>query len=113
MILLRRVFQLLMRLYPAEHRRVFGAEMLAVFDRAAAERRAQGRAAVARFAFAEVMGVLHAAPAEWCACMRLPAAPLAAGVIAAALMHLMIYEQLLTDRHHMRIGSGIQRSVRR
>ena len=40
---MRRVYRTLLRLYPREYRRQFGDEMLAVFTRAAAERRVEGQ----------------------------------------------------------------------
>ena len=45
---MRRLYQMLLRLYPREHRAEFGDEMLCVFAQAAAERRTRGWFACAR-----------------------------------------------------------------
>lgn len=55
---MKRVFALLLRLYPAARRDLLGDEMLQVFAEAAAEYRARGRWAYTRFAVTEMMGLL-------------------------------------------------------
>ena len=51
---MRRLYQMLLRLYPREHRAQFGDEMLCVFAQAAGERRTQGWSACARFLFRDL-----------------------------------------------------------
>lgn len=71
---MRRIYGALLRLYPRDHRTFFAAEMLAVLEKAAEERRGRGWAAFIRFTLAEVMGLLTGAGAEWVA--RLTSRPL-------------------------------------
>ncbi|MBZ5578274.1 MAG: hypothetical protein LAP40_17055 [Acidobacteriia bacterium] len=59
---MRRVYELLLRLYPAAYRELFGEEMPRVFEQAAAERRGM---ALARFAAGEWMGLAAGAAAAW------------------------------------------------
>jgi len=54
----RRVYKFLLRLYPSSVRAAFAAEMAAVFEQAAAERRAQGRLPYFRFLAAEAIGLV-------------------------------------------------------
>ena len=48
---MRRVYSALLRLYPEDHKVLFGAEMLRVFEQAEQEQRERGGAALARLAF--------------------------------------------------------------
>jgi hypothetical protein len=57
----------LLQLYPRDFRASFTSEMLTAFEKAAADRRAQGRAAYIRFAIKELIGVGMGAAAEWTA----------------------------------------------
>jgi hypothetical protein len=57
----------LLRLYPRDHRVVFAAEMVALFDEAVREQRRLGRGGSARFAIAELEGLLIGAAREWLA----------------------------------------------
>ena len=61
---MRRLYQFLLKFYPAEYQAVFAAEMLATFDQAAAQR---GRAALVRFSVREVFGLLTGLLTEWAA----------------------------------------------
>ena len=61
---LRQVYRLLLRLYPKHHQAGFGAEMLAVFDRAAAERRKEGWRSYTAFAIRELVGLFIGAADE-------------------------------------------------
>ena len=54
---MRRIYELLLRLYPLEIHATFAAEMSTVFELAAEDRRAQGRLAYIRFVFAELSGL--------------------------------------------------------
>lgn len=58
---MKRLFEILLQLYPAGQRELFGTEMLRVFERAAEDHRARGRLAFARFAVAEAIGLLGGA----------------------------------------------------
>lgn len=60
---MRKLFELLLRLYPDGIRTVFSAEMCAVFGQAAVERREKGRLAFYRFVLAEMFGLLFGAAA--------------------------------------------------
>ncbi len=62
---LRQVYHLLLRLYPKHYQATFGSEMLAVFDRAAAERRREGWRSYTAFAIRELVGLFIGAAAEW------------------------------------------------
>jgi hypothetical protein len=62
-----RFFELLLRLYPAEHRELFGQEMAAVLRQAAEDRRTEGWWAYARFFVWEVVGLASGAAALWAA----------------------------------------------
>jgi hypothetical protein len=60
-------YAVLLRLYPADHRALFAAEMLATFNEAAEENQAHGRAAFIRFIVAELIGLVTGVSAEWVA----------------------------------------------
>jgi len=62
---MKRAYDILLRLYPADYRALFAAEMSATFEEAARERRGHGWAVFARFTFAELAGLLIGAGAEW------------------------------------------------
>lgn len=57
------IYSFLLRLYPAEQKEQFGAEMEAVFRQAAEEQRGRGTVAYLRFAFVEFAGLLAGAAA--------------------------------------------------
>jgi hypothetical protein len=75
---MKRVWKMLLRLYPPAHRESFADEMETVFDQAAEERRKPGRLSFAGFLIAELFGVLMGAGAAWIAERR--RATLTAGV---------------------------------
>ena len=64
---MRYIYAALLRLYPAEHRQMFAAEMLDTFDQAATDWRARGVLAFACFAGWELTGLLHGLLSEWMA----------------------------------------------
>jgi hypothetical protein len=71
MMNLHSVYCILLRLYPNDHQASFAAEMLAVFQQAAAERRSQGWIVFLSFVIREVIGLLTGAAAAW----RSPSGP--------------------------------------
>jgi hypothetical protein len=60
-------YRALLRLYPRDHRKWFGAEMQSVFEEAAREHRGRGRAAYLRFALAECSGLVIGSGIAWAA----------------------------------------------
>jgi len=86
---MRRVYQLLLGLYPTEYRRQFADEMLAVFAQTAEERRREGWFAYARFAMGECIGLLGGGFGEQRSRTSL-AAPLG-GIALAAALHSGFY----------------------
>ncbi len=62
---MRRIYKLLLRLYPDGHRTRFAAEMLNAFDQAADERRNQGWRVWVRFGLCELAGLVIGAGTEW------------------------------------------------
>jgi len=64
---MRRAYRILIELYPADYKASFATGMLDAFERAAEDGRTQGRAGFARFALAELTGLLMGAAAEWIA----------------------------------------------
>lgn len=62
---MRSAFALLLRSYPATTRELLGDEMVRVFAEAAADHRARGRWVYARFAAAEVAGLLVGCIRAW------------------------------------------------
>jgi hypothetical protein len=62
---MRRAYEVLLLLYPRDYRRLFGGEMVAVFEQGAAEQGERGRAAFLRFAAKEMGDLLAGAGAEW------------------------------------------------
>ena len=76
---MRRIYGALLRLYPRDHRTLFAAEMLTVFEKAAEERQGRGWAVFIRFSLAEVIGLLTGAGAQWIARLtsrRIPLRPI-------------------------------------
>lgn len=61
------VFDFLLRLYPKDHRHLFGVEMASVLRQALEDRRAQGRGAYLWFAIWEMAGLVAGAAALWAA----------------------------------------------
>ena len=74
---MKRAYRWCLWLYPREYRERFGEEMTEVFEAAAAERRAEGRAAYAGFALSEIIGLIAGAA-------RARVAPQQAGDLVAA-----------------------------
>jgi hypothetical protein len=64
-----RAYESLLRLYPADHRARFAAQMLSDFHEAASERQREPRAFV-RFALAEATALVAGAGAEWIAKLK-------------------------------------------
>jgi hypothetical protein len=62
---MRRLYQFILKFYPAEYRAAFAAEVLATFDQAIADSRQRGR--VLRFATWELLGLLTGLLTEWAA----------------------------------------------
>jgi hypothetical protein len=62
-----RAYEVLLRLYPRDHRALFAGEMLVAFQTGAEERRGQGSGAYLRFVFSELASLLAGAVAEWIA----------------------------------------------
>ncbi len=63
----RQVYSALLRLYPRDYTAAFADEMAAAFERACAEHRRGGRAALVRFAVSEMAGLFTGAAREWIA----------------------------------------------
>ncbi|MCU1258007.1 MAG: ATPase [Bryobacterales bacterium] len=64
---LKRAYRTLLRLYPEDYKAMFAAEMWNTFEKAAEERRREEGLALVRFAFAELIGLMTGAAAEWIA----------------------------------------------
>ncbi len=62
---MRRAYQAILLLYPAEHRATFAPEMMETFDEAAVEWRKRGSAAYFCFAARELTGLLTGLFREW------------------------------------------------
>ena len=60
-----RAYGLLLKLYPKDHRALFEAEMAAVFEEGAEEHHRRGWFSLLRFAFAEAVGLIEDAGAQW------------------------------------------------
>jgi hypothetical protein len=67
---LRRIYMVLLGLYPRDYVASFGAEMLSTSEMLAEEHRGRGRAAFVRFAMAELIGLIVGAAVEWMAKFR-------------------------------------------
>jgi len=65
--MMKRCYDMLLRLYPRDLQVLFSAEMSEVFRKGEDERRAEGWAAFARFALGELLGLVAGAAAEWSA----------------------------------------------
>jgi hypothetical protein len=65
--MIRRIYGALLRLYPAEQRKLFAAEMSRVFEEATKEQRGRGWAVFVRFILGELMGLMTGVGAEWIA----------------------------------------------
>jgi hypothetical protein len=76
----KRMFVLLLKLYLADHRAVFGEEMLAVLEQAA--KRQTGLPGSIVFFALEAMGLLRGAAREWAAVLTAGRQPLRQEVIA-------------------------------
>jgi len=64
---MKRVYRILLRLYPRDYRLMFARAMRHTFEIAAEERRTLGRMAYFRFAAMEIAGLLQGARSEWIA----------------------------------------------
>jgi hypothetical protein len=62
---MRLAYKILLRLYPADYRASFAAEMVATFEESAEERRGCGWVVFARYALEETTGVVVGAAKEW------------------------------------------------
>jgi cell division inhibitor SulA len=76
----KQMFVLLLKLYPPDHRAVFGEEMLAVLEQAA--KRQTGLPGSIVFFALEAMGLLRGAAREWAAVLTAGRQPLRQEVIA-------------------------------
>lgn len=59
------LFRGILRLYPAEYRDTFGAEMFDTFRHASNQRRTQGSLPLLFFAVTELIGLMHGLFSEW------------------------------------------------
>ena len=64
---MRRAYQTLLKLYPADYTASFAAEMLDAFEKKAEDDCRRGRAALVRLALEELTGLLTGAASEWIA----------------------------------------------
>jgi hypothetical protein len=64
---LLRIYARMVRLYPADYRARFAAEMLGVFRAAAADHSRRGTLASLTFAISELIGLCRSVSAEWIA----------------------------------------------
>ncbi len=62
---MKRAYEMLLGLYPADYRAFFAAAMLNAFEKALEERRRDRQVVLARFVFAELKGIAIGAGAEW------------------------------------------------
>ena len=62
---IKHAYQALLRLYPADYKASFAAEMLNTFMKATEACRAQGRLRFVRFTLAELVGIIIGAANEW------------------------------------------------
>ncbi len=65
MPLKNKIYQALLRLYPAGYRANFGAEMLDAFEKASEDAQALGAAVFVRFVLTEFTSLANGAVAEW------------------------------------------------
>jgi hypothetical protein len=64
---LLRIYTLMLRLYPADYRARFAAEMFGAFQAAAADQSHRGTFAPLTFAISELIGLCRSVSAEWIA----------------------------------------------
>lgn len=64
---MHRLYQFILKFYPAAYQAAFTAEMLATFDQAAAVSHQRGRAAFLRFSVRELFGLFSGLLSEWTA----------------------------------------------
>ena len=102
-----RLFSFLLRLYSAEHRVRFDAEMRSVPGEAEREQRAFGKNAHLRFALVESFGLIRGAAVcrarEAVSFVRHAAAagfPTSCGMTVAGLLQVILYRYLLSTAHH-------------
>ena len=95
---MKRAWRTLLRLYPPAHRELFAAEMEAVFDQAAEERRMAGWLAFAGLLIAELYGLLMGAGGAWLAESR--RGPLAVGLPDEATTTQTLLEVNLRRMEH-------------
>lgn len=91
---MRSLYRLLLLLYPRSFHDAFAAEMMAVFDQRAAERREKGLLPLMQFMWVETSGLLTGSIRE----RAIPAslAPVMGGLVAAAALHSVLYAGTLT-----------------
>jgi hypothetical protein len=99
-----RMFRLLLKLYPPDHRAMFGEEMLAVLDQAAKRQKRLPRSIV--FFAVEALGLLWGATREWVAVLKAGRHPLRQEVIA----HDSLPEDLRFAQ--IRVDAAIREMVR-
>jgi len=85
---MKRAYDILLRLYPADYRALFAAEMSTAFEEAAEESRNRGWDAFARFALAELAGLVIGAGTEWGA--RFTAAICHSNISPSAAAHRLL-----------------------
>jgi len=94
----RRIFSFILLLYPADYRKQFAAEMLAVFDQAAEECWTRRRGSYGAFLACELTGLLAGAAAE---CSFLPLLLWrTCGAFVALQSQMLLYAYLVP--HHRR-----------
>ena len=64
---MRKAYRAILWLYPANYRKIFGAEMMETFERAALDSRSAGSSTFRRFAGREFGGLLRGLCREWIA----------------------------------------------
>ena len=67
---MRRIYMVLLSLYPRDYVASFGSEMLSTAELLAEEHRGHGRVAFVRFATTEMIGLIAGAAVEWMAKFR-------------------------------------------
>jgi hypothetical protein len=94
------LYKVFLRLYPRDYSDFFGAEMLSTFIDSLEGHRREGSAALARFEFVELGGLIRGAMFEWIA------------KIAHSVYHSSSYIEntCLPDRHLMR-PAGVAREL--
>src|ERR1035438_3811716 len=69
---MRRIYSVLIWLYPRRYREEFGREIVNVIEQAADGRREPGKGVYALFVIAELFGLISGAAAEWMALLTIP-----------------------------------------